>query len=89
MHQEVVQKEINPINGFITLFIGLVGMIGSIFLFVWGCIMAAEETNVGLGVTFIIGGVILRVEERLREEAARRLEIVAVAVTRVLALLLL
>lgn len=34
MHQEVVQKEINPINGFITLFIGLVGMIGSIFLFV-------------------------------------------------------
>ena len=59
MHQEVVQKEINPINGFITLFIGLVGMVGSIFLFVWGCIMAAEETNVGLGVTFIIGGVIL------------------------------
>lgn len=59
MHQEVVQKEINPINGFITLFIGLVGMIGSIFLFVWGCIMAAEETNVGLGVTFIIGSVIL------------------------------
>ena len=59
MHREVVQKEINPINGFITLFIGLVGMIGSIFLFIWGCIMAAEETNVGLGVTFIIGGVIL------------------------------
>lgn len=59
MHQEVVQKEINPVNGFIMLFIGLVGMIGSIFLFVWGCIMAAEETNIGLGVTFIIGGVIL------------------------------
>ena len=59
MHQEVVQKEINPINGFIMLFIGLVGMIGSIFLFIWGCIMAAEETNVGLGATFFIGGVIL------------------------------
>ena len=59
MRQEVVQKEINPINGFIMLFIGLVGMIGSIFLFIWGCIMAAEETNVGLGATFFIGGVIL------------------------------
>ena len=59
MHQEVVQKEINPVNGFIMLFIGLVGMIVSIFLLVWGCIMAAEETNIGLGVTFIIGGVIL------------------------------
>ncbi len=59
MNQEITQKEIKPLNGFLMLLINLIGLIASIFLFTWGCIMAADETNVGLGITFIFMGTIL------------------------------